>query len=305
RADVLVENFRPGAMARLGYAWEDLADRYPSLVYASISGFGQTGPMSGQAAYDAVVQALGGIMSVTGPAGGEPTRVGTSIADLGGGLFGAVGILAALVERAATGRGRRVDVAMLDGQVALLENALARLGATGVAPGPGGGHHPSIAPFGTFAAADGQIVLAAGNDELFRRCCAALGAPALAADDRFLTNVERCLHRDELVAALEAILAGSGVERWLADLEAAGVPCAAVRDVGQLATDPQVAARRMLVKLEGPPGHPLSGLTVAGNPVKLSGVHDPATRPLPPALDQHRDAILAELEAAEEGATGA
>src|SRR5512145_762517 len=171
RADVLVENFRPGVLERLGLGWDALHARLPRLVLASTSGFGQTGPYARRPAYDVVVQGMGGIMSLTGQPGGPPTRVGTSTGDITAGLFTAVGVLAALVERAHTGRGRHVDVAMLDCQVATLENAIARYVATGAVPGPLGTRHPSIAPFQAFATRDGFVVVAAGNDALFAKLC--------------------------------------------------------------------------------------------------------------------------------------
>lgn len=295
RADVLVENFRPGAMARLGYSFEAVHAINRALVYASVSGFGQSGPDASLPAYDAVVQALGGIMSVTGPEGGPPTRVGTSVADISGGMFAAVGILTCLLERTRTGLGRHVDVAMLDGQVAMLENALARLGATGVAPGPLGGHHSSIAPFGTFQAADGQVVIAAGNDDLFAKCASALGVAQMASDARFASNQLRCSNRPELVSEMENVLRRAPAGEWITALQAAGVPCGEVRDVAQVVADPHVKARNMVVALEGDGDSPLQGLAVAGNPIKLSGVADPPTRPLPPLLDADRAAILSEL----------
>src|SRR3954449_8369354 len=185
-ADVLTENFRPGAMDRLGYGWDTVHARWPRLVYASTSGFGQTGPYATRPAYDMVVQAMGGVMSITGDDGGHPTRVGTSVGDITAGLFTAIGVVSALYERDRTGAGSRLDVAMLDCQVAILENALARFGATGVAPGPIGSRHPSITPFGAFAAADGHVIVAAGNDALFRKLCTVVGRAELADDPRFV-----------------------------------------------------------------------------------------------------------------------
>jgi CoA:oxalate CoA-transferase len=292
RADVLVENFRPGAMERLGFGWEALHARHPRLVFASTSGFGQTGPYARRPAYDVVVQAMGGIMSLTGQPGGPPTRVGTSTGDITAGLFTAVGILAALSERARTGQGRHVDVAMLDCQVATLENAIARYTATGEVPGPLGSRHPSIAPFQAFATRDGHIVVAAGNDALFAKLCAALGREALAADVRFRTNEARTRHVEALAAALEAVFAVRASAEWLERLEAAGIPCGPLNDVAQVLEDPQVRARNMVVTADDP----VAGrFTVAGNPVKLSGVADPTTRAGAPRLDEHRATILAEL----------
>jgi CoA:oxalate CoA-transferase len=292
RADVLVENFRPGAMERLGYGWELLHARFPRLVVASTSGFGQTGPYARRPAYDVVVQGMGGIMSLTGQPGGPPTRVGTSTGDITAGLFTAVGVLAALVERAQSGRGRRVDVAMLDCQVATLENAIARYQATGEVPRPLGSRHPSIAPFQALATRDGWIVVAAGNDALFAKLCAALGRPELAADPRFAGNEARAGHAEELAACLEEALRERESGAWLALLEQAGVPCGPLNDVADLFADPQLAARNMLVEVEDPRA---GKLRLAGNPVKLSGVADPPARAAAPELDADRARILADL----------
>jgi CoA:oxalate CoA-transferase len=279
-ADVLVENFRPGVMDRLGYGWEAVHDDHPRLVYASVSGFGQTGPYATRPAYDMVVQGMGGIMSITGPAGGDPTRVGTSVGDITAGLFTAVGVSTALYHRERSGEGTRIDVGMLDCQVAILENAVARCQATGESPGPIGNRHPSITPFGAYRAADGWLVIAAGNDELFGRLCDALGAPALADDPRFATNEGRTEHVAALDEHLSAIVAGGSVGRWLATLEAVGVPCGPVNDVGAVLADPQVAARNMVVDVHDPR---LGRFRVAGNPIKMSGFADPAERgPVPP-----------------------
>ena len=252
RADVLVENFRPGAMGRMGLGWKDLHARFPKLVYASTSGFGQTGPESRRPAYDIVVQAMGGIMSLTGQPGGPPTRVGTSLGDIAAGLFTAVGIQAALLARRADGQGRQVDVAMLDAQVAILENAIARYAATGVAPGPLGSRHPSITPFDAFRASDGFIVIAVGNDALFEKLCNTIGRSELASDPRFATNEDRTRNQPALKAYLEETFAGDGVEKWLARMRDAGIPCSPVNDVAKVLSDPQVAARNMVVTAEDP-----------------------------------------------------
>jgi CoA:oxalate CoA-transferase len=294
RADVLVENFRPGALARLGYGWEVLHARHPRLVYAAASGFGQTGPYAPRAAYDLIAQAMGGIMSITGEPGGPPTRVGTSIGDIAAGLFTALGICAALRHRDLSGEGILVDVAMLDAQVAILENAIARYLATGEVPGPLGSRHPSIAPFQAFAAADGYLVVAAGNDALFRKLAEALERPALAADARFSSNAARTANADALAAEIEAALAVRPVAAWLARLEAAGVPCGPIQDVAQVLADPQVRARNMVVTA----AHPVAGpLRMAGNPIKSPAFPDPSVRPPAPDLDADRAAILAWLEA--------
>jgi len=292
-ADVLVENFRPGAMERLGYGWEALHARHPRLIYAAASGFGHTGPYAPKPAYDMVVQGMGGIMSITGHPGGPPTRVGASIGDITAGLFTAIGIASALHHRHASGEGMKVDVAMLDCQVAILENALSRYFLTNRSPQPLGARHPSIAPFAAFATSDGHIIIAAGTDALFGKLVVALGRPALARDARFLTNDLRAEHVDALAEALEAILKERGSAEWLALLEAAGVPCGPINDIAGIANDPQIRARNMIVAIDDPEAQPLK---LAGNPIKLSAFPDPTSRPAAPALDGHRVAILKDLK---------
>jgi CoA:oxalate CoA-transferase len=293
RADVLVENFRPGVLERLGFGWEVVRARHPRLVYASISGFGQTGPWRERRAYDLVVQALGGIMSITGWPGGPPTRVGTSIGDLAGGLFTALGVVAALHRRDRSGEGARVDVAMLDCQVALLENALARWAASGEVPGPLGSRHPSIAPFEAYPTADGHVVIAAGNDVLFGALARAVGVPSLATDSRFATPAARHAHADALRDALATPLALRSTRSWLAVLEREGIPCAPIQDIAAVAASPQVRARNMVVAVEDPA---FGRFPVPGNAIKIEGVPDPPTRPPAPALDADRARILAWLE---------
>jgi CoA:oxalate CoA-transferase len=292
KSDVLVENFRPGAMARLGLGWEELRAGHPRLVYCALSGFGQTGPKAGLAAYDLVIQAMGGIMSLTGRPGGPPTRVGTSIGDIAAGLFAATGVVSALYQRRQTGRGALVDVAMLDCQVAILENALARLFASGQTPGPLGARHPSITPFDAFRCADGWVVVCAGNDRLFAELCRVLGRPELAREPRFADNDRRTRHQAELKQELEGLLAARGCGHWLEKLGEAGVPSGPLQDLAQVAADPQVLARNMVVRA--------GGLAMAGNPVKLEGAPDPPEREPAPELDADRRAVLAELAELEE-----
>lgn len=293
-ADVLIESFRPGVLARLGFDEERIRALNDRLIYVTSSGFGYTGPDAGKPAYDMIIQARSGLLSITGTESGETVRAGTSVADLVSGLYGVIGVLAGLLRRerggGAGGRGARVDIAMLDSVVSILENALARYQATGIEPAPLGSRHPSITPFETFRTADGRIVIAAGNDRLFRRLCDVLGAPELASDPRFAGNAERTEHRDALKAALEAALARRGTSGWLRALEAAGVPATPVAGVADVAADPQVAARNMLVEAAG-----AGGFRVTGTPIKIAGVDDPPRRPGAPALGEHRDGILREL----------
>jgi CoA:oxalate CoA-transferase len=292
KADVLVENYRPGTMEKLGYGWTALHERHPRLIYAAASGFGHSGPYANRPAYDMVVQAMGGIMSITGHPGGPPTRVGSSVGDITAGLFTTIGIVSALYERERSGAGMKVDVAMLDCQVAILENAITRYFATGHSPGPLGARHASIAPFAAFAAGDGHLVVAAGTDALFVRLCQALGQPDLSADPRYATNALRSDHVEALTADLESHLKQHPVAHWLEVFGKAGIPCGPINNVAQVLSDPQVLARNMVVSLDDPA---MAGLRLAGNPIKLSAHADPATRAAAPALDADRQHLLDEF----------
>ena len=292
RADALVENFRPGTMEKLGYGWETLHSRYPRLVYAAASGFGHTGPYSHYPAYDMVVQGLGGIMSITGHPGMPPTRIGTSVGDLAGGLYTAVALNAALLHRERTGEATKVDVALFDCQLALLENAIMRYTTTGEIPGPMGARHPSITPFEAFHTADGHLIIAAGNDGLFVKLAHALDRADLADNPLFKTNELRNRHQEALRAELEDVLGQAGTDHWIEVLEAAGIPCGAINNVAQAIAHPQVTARDMLISVDDP----VTGrLQLVGNPMKLSGFADPGTRPAAPDLDADREKILREL----------
>lgn len=290
-ADILAENFRPGTLEKLGYNWETLHARYPRLIVASISGFGQTGPYHRQPAYDMVVQAMSGMMSVTGHGADAPCRVGVSIGDLAAGLYSVIGIQSALMRRPHTQRGERLDVSMLDCQVALLENAVARLEATGSVPNPIGTRHPSMAPFDVYAAQDGRFVIAVGNDSAFVRLCEVLELPALADDARFATNSTRCEHQAQLKELLEQRLQQAPRTHWIALLEKSGVPTGLYQTVAEMVSHPQVQARHMLTTVTTPTGQPLR---VASNPL-LNTTGQSVVRRQPPALDADRAAILQEL----------
>jgi CoA:oxalate CoA-transferase len=292
KADALVENFRPGTMEKLGYGWDTLHPRYPRLVYAAASGFGHSGPYSHYPAYDMVVQGLGGIMSITGHPGMPLTRVGTSVGDLAGGLYTAVALNAALLHRERTGEATKVDVALFDCQLALLENAIMRYTTTGEIPGPMGARHPSITPFEAFATRDGNLIIAAGNDGLFIKLAQALDRADLAENPLFKTNALRNQHQEALRAEIEGVLRREETDHWITVLEAAGVPCGPVNNIAQAIAHPQAAARNMLISVDDP----VTGrLELAGNPMKLSGFADPPTRPPAPNLDADRDRILREL----------
>ena len=291
-ADILTENYRPGVMDRLGYGWDALHVRFPRLIYAATSGFGRTGPYRDLPAYDMVVQGMGGIMSVTGQDGGPPVRVGTSIGDIAAAMFTTIGVTTALYHRQLTGQGIMIDVAMLDCQVAILENAMARYFATGEAPRPVGARHPSVTPFGAFATADAPIIIAVGHDEPFATLCTVLGRPELAANPLFENNDLRCAHVALLTDEIEAALAERCAGEWLELLVEAGIPCGPVNDVGDVLRDPQVLARAMALPLDDPD---LDGLRVAGNPIKLSPFADARARPPAPQLDGDRQALLEEF----------
>lgn len=298
-SDVLVENFRPGVMDRLGYGSDRLAKTHPHLIYASISGFGHSGPMADLPGYDMVVQAMGGVMSLTGWPGERPARVGTSFGDLGAALFGVIGIVSALYKRTRNAQGERVDIGMLDCQAALMETALARYDVEGEVPTRTGDCHPSLAPFETFLAEDERFVIAAGNDQLFMLMADALGAPELTLDPDFASNELRVSNRPKLVSGIEAITRTRPMQHWLDALNEAGVPCGPINTIDRLLDHPQLLSRNMIVQVEGQAGRPLR---TAGNPVKLSAYQDidPSQAKKAPALNQHREAILAEVMADEQ-----
>jgi crotonobetainyl-CoA:carnitine CoA-transferase CaiB-like acyl-CoA transferase len=291
RADVLVENFRPGTLARLGLDYGSLRSRYPRLVYCSISGYGHSGPRSAQAGYDAVMQAEGGLMSVTGDAGGPPFRMGVAIADLTAGLLGVQGIALALFARERTGAGQFVDIALFDAVVSLLSyQASAHLNAS-FTPARMGNRHPQIAPYDIFPAGDGEFFLAVGNDDQFARLCTVAGLESLALDERFATNPARVTNYPQLRDRLAVALQDRTRAEWITALTAAGVPCGAVRDIPEVLEDPQVSARDMIAAVE----HATAGVVkVLGVPLKLSDTPG-SVRSGPPALGQHTDRVLSEL----------
>jgi crotonobetainyl-CoA:carnitine CoA-transferase CaiB-like acyl-CoA transferase len=296
RADVVIENFRPGTMDRLGFGHEEVARRWPRIVYCSISGFGQTGPRRNEAGYDAIAQAEGGLMSITGEAAGAPYRLGVAISDIVTGMFAAQGILLALLARARSGRGQRVDVALLDATAALLTYQASYYFATGTPAGRMGNQHPTIAPYDTFPASDGELVLAIGNDQQWVRFCGAAGLDDLAREQRFATNASRVEHYAALRTRLVEKIGARSRAEWIASLKPAGVPCGSVRDVAEALSDPQLAAREMIAMVD----HAAAGhLRVLGLPVKLSSTPG-RIRSAPPVLGQNTDAVLVELGLSEE-----
>jgi crotonobetainyl-CoA:carnitine CoA-transferase CaiB-like acyl-CoA transferase len=290
-ADVVVENFRPGTLDAVGLDAASVRATHPKVVYCSISGYGQTGPRREEPGYDAVMQAEGGLMSITGAADGPPYRLGVAIVDIVSGMFAAQGILAALVARGTTGQGQVVDIGMLDASTALLTYQAGNFFATGAAPGRLGNRHPTIAPYETLAASDGDVALAVGNDSLWQAFCAAAQLPDLAADPRFATNALRLEHYTSLKPRLDAVFASRTRAEWLAILKDAGVPNGAVRTVEEVFADPQTVAREMMVTV---PHATLGPVRVTGVPVKLSDTPG-SVRTGPPTLGQHTAAVLTEL----------
>ena len=300
KADVLVENFKVGDLARRGLDAATLLGRNPRLVYCSITGFGQTGPYRERAGYDYAVQGMGGLMSVTGPSraeiaddasGGGPQKVGVAVADLFTGMYAVTAILAALRHRDRTGQGQAIDMALLDTQVAMLANLGAGYLASGVAPQRAGNAHQSIVPYQVFEVADGHLILAVGNDAQFGRFCAVAGCPELAADLRFARNAGRVRHRATLVPLLAARLKLRPRAAWLADLEAAKVPCGPINDLAEVFADPQVRERAMTVEMP----HSLAGtVRMVANPIKL-GATPVRYRRAPPLLGADTDEVLGEL----------
>jgi CoA:oxalate CoA-transferase len=291
KADILVENFKPGTLNKWGYGWENLKNKYPKLIYASASGFGQTGPLKELPAYDMVVQGMGGLMSVTGQPNSEPTRVGTSIGDITAGLFTAIGINAALYDRQKTGKGMYIDVSMLDCQIAILENAIARYLSKGEIPKPMGSRHPSISPFEAFKTKDSYIIIAAGNDKLFEGMCKVFDLE-LYKDAKFKTNADRNKNIEELKKILEEKLKDKTTSEWCKVLEAKRIPCGPINNIKEAVESPQTKARNMIVSAMH---NKIGEFKMAGNPIKMSSYEDKNTRGQIPNLDQHREKILKEF----------
>ena len=293
KADILVENFKPGTLEKWGFGWKQVSKKYPKLIYASASGFGQTGPLKELPAYDMVVQGMGGLMSVTGQPNSEPTRVGTSIGDITAGLFTAIGINAALYDRQKTGKGMYIDVSMLDCQIAILENAIARYLSKNEIPKPMGSRHPSIAPFEAFKTKDSYIIIAAGNDKLFENLCNALDLKDLILDEKYKSNSLRSENMNELKKILEGKLINKTTNEWVKNLESLKIPCGPIFNIKEAVENPQVEARNMIVKAY----HKVIGdFKLAGNPIKMSTYEDEKTRGDIPDLDEHREKIMKEFK---------
>ena len=288
KADVLVENYRPGTMDKWGLGYEDTKRLNPALIYASVSGFGHSGPSMKLPAYDITIQGMSGLMSITGQQDGPPTRVGTSIGDIVPGLFATIGIMTALYHRSLTGEGQRLDIAMLDSLVAILENAIARYQVNQEVPRPIGNRHPAITPFDSFSTQDGYIIVAAGNPKLFEKLCNLLGLPELLSDERFSQYAPRHQHEKELKPILDRVFSRYTQTEALDMLAKAGIPCAPVNSIDQVLANPQVKARDMIVEVE----HPIAGiLKLAGIPIKMSLTPGAIEKPAP-TLGQHTEEVL-------------
>ena len=293
RCDVLVENFRAGGLAKYGLSYDQLKSDLPGLVYCSITGFGQTGPYAARPGYDIQIQAMSGIMSITGEPEGEPQKVGVPIADIMSGMYAAIGINAALRHREVTGEGQHIDIGMLDTQVATLSMQGMNFLTTGKAPARLGNAHPNIVPYQVFKAADGHLVIAVGNDQQFERFCEFAGVAELASDPKFRTNEARVRNRKELIARLESVVAGHPRQYWLDGLEPLNVTCGPINTIDQVFADPQVRFRGMKFEMS----HPLAGdepISLIANPIRMSATPPSYDHP-PPTLGRHTDELLREL----------
>jgi formyl-CoA transferase len=291
-SDVVIENYKFGDLDRYGLGYEDLKAINPGLIYCSVTGFGQTGPFKERPGYDFMVQGMGGMMSVTGEPddapGGGPQRAGVPVADIITGMYASIAICAALAHRAVTGVGQRLDLALLDSQIALLSYQNTNFFATGQAPKRIGNLHPNIVPYQPFKTSDGNVIVACGNDNLYRKFCAAIGRPQFAQDERFVNNGKRVEHRDELTREVAAVMATRSTREWVEALEAAGVPCGPINDLAQVYQEPQVIARGIRVDIE----HPVAGsMPTVASPMRFSQTPIEYKRP-PPTLGQHTEEVL-------------
>ena len=293
QSDVVMENFRPGAMKRLGLAYDDLKAHNPRLVYASVSGFGQTGPYASRPALDVIVQGMGGIMSITGEPDRGPVRVGASVGDITAALFATVAITSALLERERSGQGQYIDISMMDCQAAIMENAFMRYFALGEVPQRLGTRHPISTPFQAFESKDGHVVVAlmGGSTDQWPLFCAAIDHPELIDDERYTTGWLRTQNYDQLIPVLNEAMAQRTTDDWVEVMGEFGLPCGPVQDIAQVANDPQIAARDMFVDVP----HPVLGsVRMAGNPIKMS--RTPAEpKGAPPVLGEHSDDVLLDL----------
>ena len=291
-ADILVENYRPGTLKKLGLSPDSLRKKFPKLIIASCSGFGQTGPWKNKPAYDVIVQALGGMMSLTGYEGHPPVRVGSSIGDITAGLFTVIGIQAALFNRTISKKGSHIDISMLDCQIAILENAISRFYSEKKIPKKLGSRHPSISPFEAYKCKDNYIVVAAGNDNLFKQFCDCLNIKLLLTNKDFNKNDKRLKNADKLKAIIEKALKKNNSNYWIKKLEKFGVPVGKVNNIKEAINMKQIQSRNMIVKVKN---KNITELEVSGNPIKISGFNDSNYRNKAPELNANRNSILKEF----------
>jgi CoA:oxalate CoA-transferase len=292
KADIIVENYRPGTMEKLGLGYDVLKEVNPAIIYAASSGFGHSGPDSQKPAYDILAQAMGGIMSITGWQGSAPTRVGMSLGDITASLFTTIGITTALYQREKTGLGQKIDVAMLDCQVAILENALVRLQAEGKNPEPLGNRHPTITPFQAYKAADDYFVISVGNDALWQTFCLAINREDLIKDPRFITNKLRTENIHLLNEILDDVFIQKTAEEWLSIFEKVKLPCAPINKIDQVISHPQVNARNMIVEVDDV----IAGkVKIAGNPIKMDSIPETSVRGKVPEVGENNSEIYGDL----------
>jgi CoA:oxalate CoA-transferase len=290
--DVVIENFRPGTMEKLGLGYETLNQLNSKLIYAASSGYGHSGPSSKKASYDILAQAMGGIMSITGWPDTPPTRVGMSLGDITASLYSAIGILAALQHRNNTGLGQKVDVAMLDCQVSILENAITRFQVEGKSPQPLGNRHPTIAPFQAFKASDSYFVVAAGNDSLWKKLCEVIDRKDLLINDHFITNDLRTQNLASLVKELDSTFETKTSAEWVEIIDNAGVPCGPINTIEKLFSEPQIVSRNMIVEVEDKKA---GTIKIAGNPIKMSSLVESETRNPAPEIGEHNFEVLSNM----------
>lgn len=287
--DVIIENFKPGTMEKFGLGYEEIKKINPKIIYAASSGFGHTGPDSKKPAYDILVQAMGGMMSITGWPNTPPTRVGMSVGDITVSFYTAMGILSALYQRTITGLGQKVDVSMLDCQLSILENAVLRYQADGVAPSPIGNRHPTITPFQAFKAKDDYFVVAVGNDSIFVKLCKAINCEYILEDERFKTNGNRTKNLKEIDEILASVFITKNVSDWVAIFDAVDVPCSPINTIDKAIENRQVNARNMIVEVED---KHIGKIKVVGNAIKMSNIEESPTRNPAPEIGEHNDLIF-------------
>ncbi len=292
KVDIITENFRPGTMEKLGLSYDIIKKINPRIIYASTSGFGQTGPDSKKPAYDMLVQAMSGMMSITGWQDKPPTRVGVSIGDLGAGLYTIIGILSALYQRTITGEGQQVDVAMLDCQLSLLENAIVRHDVNGQSPKPGGNQHPTITPFQVFKTKDSYLALAMGNNVMWANFCKAIGREDFLKDDKYSDNLKRTENRDGLLEQIIPIIEQKNLNEWIEIFEKAKLPYSPVNSIGEVMEHEQVKARNMVVETES---KETGKIKVAGNPIKMTNIDEENIRAKAPEIGEHNSEIYKEM----------